>query len=104
MDSSVRGDADSATVARLYSLFNQVKNLEDVSGVIKELETIYRSLDDDFTYYPWANDIAWNLALAYVKDDQIDKAIPILEKIKEDNPDTPISKKAEELLKKIRTL
>lgn len=104
MDSSVRGDADSATIARLYSLFNQVKNQKDVSGVIKELEPIYRSLDEDFSYYPWANDIAWNLALAYIKDDQIDKAIPLLEKIKEDNPDTPISKKAEDLLKKIRAL
>ncbi len=35
------------------------------------MEPIYKSLGDNFTYNAYANDIAWNLALAYVKDDQI---------------------------------
>lgn len=96
-----RGDLDSATTAHLYDLFVQIQENRSVSDIIKELEPIYNSVDADFTYNAFANDIAWNLALAYVKDDQIDKAILILQKIKDDNPDTPISQKVDELLKKI---
>ena len=80
---------------------DDTSNLDDI---IKELEPIYQSLDDDYTYHPWANDIAWNLALAYIKDDQIDKAITILDKLKQDNPDTPICSKADELIKKLSDL
>ena len=99
-----RGDVDSATVAHLYNLFNQIQEKRSMSGIIKELEPIYKSLDGDFTYNAYANDIAWNLALAYVKDDQIDKAISILQKLKADNPDTPIFNKADELVKKLSCL
>ena len=99
-----RGDVDSATIAHLYDLFIQIQEKRNVSNVIRELEPIYKSLDDDFTYNAYANDISWNLALAYVKNDQTDKAIPILEKLKEDNPDTPIYNKADELINKLQDL
>lgn len=99
-----RGDVDSVTIAHLYTLFSQIQESKSMSDIIKELEPIYQSLDDDYTYHPWANDIAWNLALAYIKDDQIDKAITILDKLKQDNPDTPIYNKADELIKKLSDL
>lgn len=99
-----RGDIDSATVAHLYGLFTQIQENRSVSDIIKELEPIYNSLDADFTFSAFANDIAWNLALAYVKDDQIDKAISILQKLKADNPDTPMYNKADELIKKLQDL
>lgn len=99
-----RGDTDSVTATHLYSLFEQIQTQQNVTNVIKDLELIYASLDSDYTYHPYTNDIAWNLALAYVKDDQIDKAIPVLEKLKEENPDTPIYLKADELLKKLKEL
>lgn len=99
-----RGDTDSVTIVHLYSLFEQIQTQQNVTNVIKELEPIYASLDLDYTYHPYANNIAWNLALAYVKDDQIDKAIPVLEKLKEENPDTPIYLKADELLKTLKEL
>ena len=99
-----RGDIDSATKAHLYGLFIQIQESRSVSGIIKELEPIYNSLNDDFAYNAYANDILWNLALAYVKDNQIDKSISILEKIKVDNPDTPIYIKADELIKKLKDL
>ena len=99
-----RGDLDSAKVAHLYSLFTQIQENRSVSDIIKELEPIYNSFDADFTFSAFANDIAWNLALAYVKDDQIDKAISILQKLKADNPDTPIYNKADELIKKLQDL
>ena len=93
-----RGDTDSTLVYHLYSLFNE----RNADKTIKELESIYASLDTDETYYLYANDIAWNLALAYIKNDQIDKAIPVLEKLIKDNPDTPIAAKAEKKRKKLK--
>ena len=97
-----RGDVDSVTVAHLYTLFNNIKEQRNVSDIIEELEPIYASLESDFTYSAYANDIAINLALAYIKDDQIDKAIPVLEKLEKDNLDTPIAVRAHEILKKIK--
>ena len=101
MDDYSRGDVDSVTVAHLYTLFNNIQTQRNVSDIIKELEPIYVSLDTDFTYSAFANDIAMNLALAYIKDDQIDKAIPVLEKLVKDNPDTPIAVKAIELRERL---
>lgn len=97
-----RGDVDSATVAHLYTLFNNIKAQRNVTKIIEELEPIYANLDSDFTYSTYANDIAWNLALAYIKNDQIDKAIIILKKLETDNPDTPIAVKANELKEKLQ--
>lgn len=101
MDDYSRGDVDSVTVAHLYTLFNNIQTQRNVIDIIKELEPIYASLDTDFTYSAYANDIAFNLALAYIKDNQIDKAISVLKKLEQDNPDTPIAAKAGEILKKL---
>lgn len=93
-----RGETDSTLVYHLYSLFNE----RNADKTIKELEPIYATLDTDETYYLYSNDIAWNLALAYIKNDQIDKAVPVLDKLIKDNPDTPIAVKAEELKNKLQ--
>ena len=97
-----RGDVDSATIAHIYTLFNNIKAQRNMSKIIEELEPIYANLDSDFTYSAYANEIAWNLALAYIKDDQTDKAINILEKLEADNPNTPIAAKASELKNKLQ--
>ena len=102
IDEYARGDLDSTTVANLYTLFNNISEQRNMSTIIEALEPIYANLDSDFTYSAYANDIAINLALAYIKDDQTDKAIPILEKLEKDNPDTPIAAKAKELKKRIQ--
>lgn len=102
MDEYSRGDLDSASVAQLYTLFNNIKVQRNVSTIIAELEPIYSNLESDFTYSAYANDIAMNLALAYIKNDQTDKAIPILKKLAEDNPETLIAVKALEILNKLR--
>ena len=102
MDDISRGDTDSAKVTHLYTLFNYIKGQRNVSSIIAELELIYNSLDSDFTYNAYANDIAWNLALAYIKDDQKDKAITVLDKLEKDNPDTPIAAKANNLKKQLQ--
>ena len=96
-----RGDADSVTIAHLYTLFNRIQEEKDMKGIIAELEPIYASLGTDFTYYPYANDIAWNLALAYVKAGEKEKAISVLEAIVRDNEDLPIKDRANGLIKAI---
>ena len=73
-----------------------------MTKIIEELEPIYANLDSDATYSFYANDIAMNLALAYIKDNQIDKAILVLDKLVKDNPDTPIAIKAQNLIKEIK--
>lgn len=102
MSDYARGDLDSVSVARLYKLFNSIKSQRNVGDIIKGLEPIYASLDSDITYNFYANDIAWNLALAYIKDDQTAKAILVLEKLVKENPNSPIALKANELLKVIK--
>lgn len=97
-----RGDTDSTTIAHLYTIFNNIKEQRYVAQYIEELEPIYVSLETDFTYNAYCNDIAWNLALAYIKNDQIDKAIPVLEKLEANNPDSPIAAKAKALIKKLQ--
>ena len=104
LDELSRGETDSATISHLYTLFNRIPEEKDVKEIIAELEPIYESLDSDFTYYPYANDIAWNLALAYVKAGQIDKSIAILDKLKADNTESQIYNKADELIKKLSDL
>ena len=99
-----RGDLDTVSISHLYDLFIQIQVNRSVSDIIKELEPIYNSRNENFTYNAYANDIAWNLDLAYVKDDQIDKAINILQKLKADNPDTPIYNKVNELIRKLSDL
>lgn len=102
MDDYARGDIDSTKVANLYTLFNNIQKQRHVSNIIAELEPIYTSIEHDITYSAYANDIALNLALAYIKDNQADKAIPILEKLEKDNPDTPIAATAQKILKEIK--
>lgn len=97
-----RGDVDSITVSHLYTLFSNIKEQRNMSKIIEELEPIYANLESNVTYSFYANDIAKNLALAYIKDNQIDKAIPVLDKLVKDNPDTPIATKAQNLIKEIK--
>lgn len=97
-----RGEVDSVTVNHLFTLFNNVKEQRNMGNIIKELEPIYTNIEHDFTYSSFANDIAMNLAFAYIKNDQTVKAISILEKLADDNPDTPIAIKAQEIIKRLK--
>lgn len=101
IDELSRGETDSATVAHLYTLFNRIPDEKDMTEIITELEPIYASLDDDYTYYPYANDIAWNLALAYVKADILEKAKTLLHKLIASNKESSTEQNAQNLLNEI---
>lgn len=80
--SSARGGDDKAIKQELAELYNKVGTEEDAAPVITRLQTIYDGIQTssdtyaDYSYYE--NDIAWYLALAYVKDHQTDKAKELL--------------------------
>ena len=80
--SLARGGDDDAIKQELAGLYNEVGTEKDVTSVITRLQTIYDGIqsasDDyaDYTYYE--NDIAWYLALAYIKDNNLDKAKELL--------------------------
>lgn len=93
-DEFMRGDEDSTVVAELTALFNTVGKEDDCSDVMKKLESIYKSLDTDCTYRAYSNDVAWYLALAYIKCGKVEEAEKVLNEIIEDNPDSEIAERS----------
>lgn len=100
-DEFVRGDEDSAIVAELTALFNAVGKEDDCSNVMMKLESIYKSIDDDYTYRAYSNDVAWYLALAYIKCGKVEEAKKVLNEIIEDNPGSEIANRAKKMLKEV---
>lgn len=102
----VRGTTDAETISHLNSLFTNVKEDKDISETIKELEPIYNeALTEDSPYFDFQDDIAWNLAIAYLLDGDRKKPIPILEAMIERNQDYPeVSEPAQNLINKIKAL
>ena len=82
-----KGIDDEAIKQELAELYNKVGAEEDIAPVITRLQTVYDGIQAnsdnyaDYSYYK--NDIAWYLALAYVKDHQTDKAKELLKPLAE---------------------
>ena len=80
--SLARGGDDDAIKQELAELYNKVGTEKDVTPIITRLQSIYDGIqansDDysDYTYYE--NDIAWYLALAYIKEHNLEKAKEML--------------------------
>lgn len=87
----------------LDSLFVQVRTSKDMTATIKRLQTIYENVDAEYAYHVNGNDvrIKWFLALAYLKDNQKDKAVELLRMIVKDDKGTDLKQPAERLLKDI---
>lgn len=102
----VRGITDSEILDQLPTLFDNVKEGKDLKETIVQLETLYpKALEEESEYSQYDNDIAWNLAIAYLKDGDRKKPIPVLELMITRNQDYPeITKPAQELLDKIKAL
>ena len=93
---------DEEVKTQLADLFNQVGTTEDVTPTIQKLQSICDSIDSEYEYSRYANDIRWYLALAYLKDHQKDKSIELLRIIVRNNPDFDVEqKKAKDLLKEL---
>lgn len=98
-----KGGDDEAIKQELAELYNKVGTEENVTSVISRLQTIYNGIqsasDDyaDYTYYE--NDIAWYLALAYIKDHNLEKAQKLLKPLADNGDEEAIT-----LLKAIEAL
>ena len=62
----------------LAVLFNQIGTEKDITTVIGKLQKIYDSVDSEYEYSLYADDIAWYLALAYLKVDKPEKSKELL--------------------------
>ena len=82
-----RGGDDKAIKLELAELYNKVGTESDVAPVITRLQTIYDGIQaksGEYADYRYdENDIAWYLALAYIKDHQKDKAKELLKRLAE---------------------
>lgn len=118
--SNQRGDLDAQSVANLTSLFSMVEKGEDLDQAIATLSKLYeesnvgrgfpsrqsknnsefRILHSALTQY--RQTIAWNLALAHLKDGNRNAAKEVLNTIVAENaPDKAIAQSARKLLNEI---
>lgn len=88
---------------QLFDLFASIGTGRGLDKTILELERCYaESQKDEYTSYTnYSNEIAWYLVLAYLKDNDRAKAIPVLERLVADNTGNAMGTKAGELLKRV---
>lgn len=102
-----RGATTTDTAAAtLRPLFANVEKGEDISRTIQQLEKAYAQAQDEASpYNSYLDDIAWNLAIACLKDGDRAKPASILEEMARRNEGyDEIARPARELLKIIQEL
>ena len=98
-----RGGDDDAIKEELANLYNKVGTEDDVTPIITRLQTIYDNIlsnnVDYAEYIYYEKDIVKYLALAYIKNDDLDKAKRLLNHYAEDGDN-----EATEIIKAIDSL
>ena len=86
-----RGGEDEAVKEELADLYNKVGTEDDVTPIITRLQTIYDNIlanNDDYAEYSHdEKNIVIYLALAYIKNHDLDKAEKLLKPYAEDGED-----------------
>ena len=101
--STVRGDVNLEVEKEIETLVNNVYDKKDLSKTLKRLAVLWEvSTQETFNDYTnFSADIGWALATGYLKDDNKEEAVAVLEKMaKIYDAETIIGKKVRELLKK----
>ena len=103
--SFVRGAGTGSVEKELNSLFTKVKSGDESDNTIKRLSLLWElsTMDTYNDYSDYAPQIGWNLAIAYLKDNDKDNAMAVmtkLEGIAEDG--TAIKNKCIELINKLK--
>lgn len=100
------GTSDDAIREELVMLFTNVAEGMEIKNTIEKLESLYaKSNIEDSPFNEFQDDIAWNLAIAYLKNGEREKPIPILEDMVKRNVNYPeISRPAQKLIDQIKAL
>lgn len=100
------GTSDDAIHEELVMLFTNVAEGMDIKNTIEKLESLYvKSNIEDSPYNEFQDDISWNLAIAYLKNGEREKPIPILEDMVKRNVNySEISRPAQKLIDQIKAL
>jgi len=103
-ESLIRGEEDEDVANKLNVLFDNTANGKDLDNTIKQLDELWAlSKNDTYngytTYEPF---IGWNLAIAYLRNNDKREAKTILEQMQMNYPEgTAIGDKIVELLKEL---
>ena len=103
--SFVRGVDTGSVEKELNSLFAKVKSGDESDNTIKRLSLLWElsTMDTYNDYTDYAPQIGWNLAIAYLKDNDKDNAITVLTKLEGMAEDgTAIKNKCIELINKLK--
>lgn len=100
------GTSDDAIREELVMLFTNVAEGMEIKNTIEKLESLYaKSNIEDSPFNEFQDDIAWNLAIAYLKNGEREKPIPILENMVKRNVNYPeISRPVQLLIDQIKAL
>ena len=103
--SFVRGAGTGSVEKELNSLFTKVKSGDESDNTIKRLSLLWElsTMDTYNDYSDYAPQIGWNLAIAYLKDNDKDNAMVVLTKLEGIAEDgTAIKNKCVELTNKLK--
>lgn|SRR5574344_242714 len=105
MDGIYRSPEDNS-LKELSSVFKDVETGDNLTDAIGQLTKFYSlAKSDEYSDYSlYTVDIAWNLAIAHLKDNDRKEAIKVLEEIVQDNQGKAIADKAAELINKIEKI
>ena len=102
----VRGaDSPSEAERKLEQLFADVKNDKNIEDAIHDLSLCWEisQMETYNDYTDYSAEIGWNLAIAYLKDNDSKNAEKVLERLADISEEgSAISQKAKELLGKLR--
>ena len=105
MDAIYRSPEDN-TLKELAKVFKNVETGDNLTETIAQLRKFYSlAKSDEYSDYSlYTVDIAWNLAVAHLKNNDRKEAIKVLEEIIQYNQGKAIADKAAELIKKIEKI
>lgn len=103
VETIIRGEEDEDVVNTLTALFNNVANGEDIENTITQLDSLWALSQSDIyngytTYEPY---IGWNLAIAYLRNNDKNKAKKVLETLKTTCENYAVKDSVNNILKKI---
>ena len=99
------GETSSNVENKLQDLFDNVKSNNDLDNTIQELSLYWKlsNMETYNDYTDYSNEIGWNLAIAYLKNNEKNQSKMILSELqRKSGTETIIYKKAKELNNKIR--